>query len=443
MKHLFLASLTILSTSSLIAPTLLATETDTLELMAPESEASSQIIQSLIKRIESLEKALKKTESKKGESNKAKSKKAVPPVLIHQPPTEKEKELEQRIELLANAFEEKLEYNSAIDSHQNRTTIGGYGELHYNALDVNGEDVRELDFHRMVLFFSHEFNDWARFTAELEVEHILASGGSRGAVELEQVYIEMDLTDEYQLKTGVMLMPLGIINETHEPTAFYGVERPIIEQIIIPTTWWSAGMALSAHYDNGFSYDLFITEGLKTDDPANGVDADPFDIKGGKQKSSFADAFDLAVTGRVKYTAIPGLELALYAQYQPDLDQSAKDSYADAATLIGGHGIYQIGDFTLKGLYARWDLDGEQAAAANRSIQDGGYAEIVWKANPQWGFFARQSQWSTLADETKSESRFGVNFYPFEQVVFKFDYQLQNQEAGNSDGLNLGFGYHF
>lgn len=410
MKKQLVASLvaSICLSSSLLA--------ETAESQKTESETS---IESLVKRIEQLE---KKLNDKKQESTQS----------------EKEKQLEEKIEVLANALE-----NQSSNESSNRTTIGGYGELHYNALDANGEDIRELDMHRMVLFFGYEFNDWARFNAELEVEHIIASAGNRGAVELEQVYVEMDLSDEYQVKTGVMLMPIGIINETHEPTAFYGVERPIIEQTIIPTTWWSAGVGFSAKYDSGFSYDLYVTEGLKTDDPAAGGDADPFDIKGGKQKSSFADAFDLAVTARVKYTAVPGLELAFYTQYQPDLDQSAKESYADAATLVGGHGIYQVGDFTLKALYARWDLDGEQAEAAGRELQDGGYAEVVWKASDKWGFFVRQSQWSLERDIKKSETQFGVNYYPFEQVVFKMDYQLQNEEAGNVDGLNLGFGYAF
>ena len=433
MKKILLTSVAALTASALHLPTALAANAENTQT------ENAQMIQSLIKRIESLEKVLSEKVLSEKEAKEQEREIIAPIAQSIVKPTAKEQELEQRIEMLANALEAKGEGAG----EQNSTTIGGYGELHYNALDSNGEDVRELDMHRMVLFFGYEFNDWARFTAELEVEHIIASDGSRGAVELEQVYVEMDLTDEYQLKTGVMLMPLGIINETHEPTAFYGVERPVIEQTIIPTTWWSAGVGLNAHYDSGFSWDLYITEGLKTDDPAEGSDADPFDIKGGKQKSSFADAFDLAVTGRMKYTAIPGLELAVYAQYQPDLDQSAQDSYADGATLLGGHGIYQVGDFTLKALYARWDLDGDLAEAADRHVQDGGYAEVSWKANEQWGLFARHSQWSTHAEVTQNQSKLGVNYYPFEQVVFKMDYQLQSEEAGNTDGLNLGFGYHF
>lgn len=408
-----------------------------------QAEEKKETIESLTKRIEQLEQLLKEAITAKKvpaqvESQLTKERENKVQRFVDAESRRKQKELEERIELLAD----QVEKGGGL-ADESRTKIGGYGELHYSALEADGNDQRELDFHRMVLFFGYEFNDWARFNAELEVEHIIASDGSRGAVELEQVYVEMDLTDEYQLKTGVMLMPLGIINETHEPTAFYGVERPIVEQTIIPTTWWSAGIGLKANYDNGLSFDFLVTEGLKTDDPASGPNADPFDIKGGKQKSSFADAFDLALTGRVKYTGVPGLELAIYGQYQPDLDQSALDSYAESATLLGGHAIYQWNELTFKALYARWDLDGPQAFAAGKEIQDGGYAEMAWRANEQWGFFARHSLWSQEARVEKAQSLVGLNYYPFEQVVFKLDYQIQNEDAGNVEGLKLGFGYHF
>lgn len=391
------------------------------------ADSEKEDIKALVKRIEVLEEALKKSESHEQE------------VRINTEQSKEVKALEEKVEMLADLLEEK----EASFGEGNKAHIGGYGELHYNLLDADGEDIRELDLHRMVLFFGYEFNDWARFVAELEVEHIIASAGSRGAVELEQVYVEFDLKDNLHLKTGAMLMPLGIINETHEPTTFYGVERPIIETTIIPTTWWSTGAAITHKFDNGFSYDVFITEGLKTEDPANGSDAEPFNIKRGKQKGSFADAFDLAVTSRVKYTGIPGLELAGYVQYQPDLDQSAIDSYADSATLVGAHAIYQMNDLTFKGLFARWDLDGADAAAAGKDVQEGGYLEVDWRVNENWGLFVRHSAWSLEFEVESEQTDIGFNYYPFEQVVFKVDYQLQNDDAGNTDGVNMGFGYHF
>ncbi|MBT3032393.1 MAG: hypothetical protein KME36_14935 [Candidatus Thiodiazotropha sp. (ex Lucina pensylvanica)] len=344
-----------------------------------------------------------------------------------------EKDLDAKLEAMADSVESQQEQASM--GHQ--VHLGGYGEMHYNHLDVDGVDERELDFHRFVIFFGYDFSETIRFVSELEVEHIIASSSKRGAVELEQAFVEIDIYDDMQVQFGAILMPVGIINETHEPPTFYGVERPVVETTIIPTTWWSNGVNLIYRTDNALRFDLMISEGLKTSE------SDPFNLKAGKQKGSFADAFDLAVTGRVAYTGVAGLEVAGYAQYQPDLDQSAEDSYAEEATLVGGHIIYQMGDFTAKGLYARWDLGGDDAEQAGKDVQDGGYLELSWRPRDEWGFFVRQSAWSQEADVDAAQTDFGLSYFPDRDVVFKFDYQLQNDDAGNSDGFNLGVGYQF
>lgn len=359
-------------------------------------------------------------------------------------------EMQERINFLEQTLDERLNsIADVIDSKETETraknniSIGGYGEMHYNNLDADGEDTRELDFHRMVLFFGHEFNSRARFFTEFEIEHIIAGDGSRGAVELEQAYVEIDLKSNLHLQTGAMLMPIGIINETHEPTTFYGVERPIVETTVIPTTWWSGGVQLKHYLSNGIRYNVMVSEGLKTDDPSSDLTADPFDLKAGKQKTSFADAFDFAVTASITYVGIPGIELAAYTQYQPDLDQSAEESYADSASLLGGHVIYNYKNLTTRALYTRWDLAGDEAKAAGRDVQDGGYLEVSWKINDQWGIFVRESSWSLEADVQSRQTDLGFNFYPLDDVVFKFDIQQQNADAGNIDGFNIGFGYQF
>lgn len=351
---------------------------------------------------------------------------------------ELEETLNERLNAVADAVEAQQN-----DAAPNKVHIGGYGEMQYHNREIEGEDIRELNLRRMVLFFGYDFSENARFVSEFEVENALVSAGSRGAVEIEQAYIELDLKNNMHLKTGVMLMPIGIVNETHEPPTFYGVDRPIIETTIIPTTWFSAGLSFTHNLRGGFSYDLLVTEGLKTDDPNSNPAADPFDLKAGKQKASFADAFDLAVTGRLRYRGASGLELAIYSQFQPDLDQSAEISYAESATLIGGHAIYQLGDVTAKALYARWDVEGDDAAQAGKDIQDGGYLEFAWQPMEQWGFFVRQSAWTQQKNIDNAQTNIGANFYPHQDIVFKLDIQTQNDEAGNSDGFSLGVGYQF
>ena len=349
-----------------------------------------------------------------------------------------EARFEQQLNALADELEASRSQSSGKDVH-----FGGYGEMHYRHLDDNGEDVRELDFHRWVLFIGYDFSERMRLVSEFELEHAISPGSEGdGAVELEQAYIEYDLTSNMQLRSGIMLTPVGIINETHEPPTFYGVERPVIETTIIPTTWYVGGVMFSHQLGGGISYDIMVSEGLKTDE------TDPFYLKGGKQKASFADAFDLATTVRVNYRGIPGLELSGYAQYQPDLDQSARESYAESATLIGGHVIYQLGDITTKALYARWDVSGDAAALAEQDVQEGGYVEVSYRPGDTWGVFARHSGWTQTTDLKATQMDFGVSYFPHPDVVLKADYQIQNEDANDpdsldGDGFNLGIGYQF
>ncbi len=359
------------------------------------------------------------------------------------------RQLEQRIEQLENTLNERVGMLAdAIEQQQpaeaSRVSIGGYGELNYHNLNADGEDDKQIDFRRWVMFLGYRFSDTISFHSEFEVEHTVVPGSDgEGAVELEQAYLEFKVADNTQIKTGIQLTPVGIVNETHEPTTYYGVERPVLETTIIPTTWYVAGVMLSQQFSNGLSYDVFISEGLKTEDPTTDSDADAFDLKAGKQKTSNADAFDLATTVRVRYTGVSGLELAAYAQYQPDLDQSAEDSYAESATLLGGHAIYQLGDVTAKAMIARWDLAGDDAKAAGKDVQDGAQVELSWKVLEQVGVFGRQTVWSVEDGVDQAQTNLGVNYYPHPDVVLKADYQLQNEDAGNSDGFYLGMGYQF
>ncbi|HSH28686.1 MAG TPA: porin [Thiohalobacter sp.] len=324
------------------------------------------------------------------------------------------------------------------------TQIGGYGELHYNNWDGSGgaSDKKELDLHRFVLFVNHQFNDDIRLFSELEVEHALSGDGEPGEVELEQAYVEMDLNDYHRAKAGVYLLPVGILNETHEPTTFYGVERNPVEKNIIPTTWWAAGAGLSGELGQGFSYDLGVHEGLMTSA------ADNFAVRDGRQKSAKADASDLAYTGRLKYTGMPGLELAASVQHQTDITQgSAAD--AGSANLFETHAIYTTGPFGLRALYARWDLDGNGPQAVGADEQAGWYIEPSFKITPKWGLFARYNQWDNQAGDNSSQSEksqvdFGVNFWPHPDVVLKADYRFQDNDDGKEqDGFNLGVGYQF
>jgi hypothetical protein len=355
----------------------------------------------------------------------------------------------------ANAAQEAAEAvaeatESAINSvSASKTTIGGYGELHYNSLDdKNGTaDKDEIDFHRFVLFFGHEFNDRLRFFSEFELEHALAGNGDDkpGEVELEQAYIQYDLNDQHRVSAGLFLTPVGIINETHEPNTFYGTERNNVEKNIIPTTWWEGGAMLSGKLAEGFSYDVALTSGL---DVSKDGSKTSYKIRDGRQKVAEAKAEDPAYTGRLKWTGIPGVELAASVQYQNDVTQGL-DSTAGSATLLETHAVIEQGAFGLRALYATWDLDGTGPAAEGYDEQTGWYIEPSYKINDKVGVFTRYSLWDNQAgnstDSEYTQWDIGLNWWIDPQVVVKLDYQDQSSPAGKTelDGVNIGLGYQF
>lgn len=351
--------------------------------------------------------------------------------------TSLEKRLDETDQKLI-ATVDQVEVNAEKSLFAN-TTIGGYGELHYN----NYEDKdAEVDFHRFVLFFGHEFSDTVRFFSEFELEHSIAGDGKAGEIELEQAYVEVDINEGLSSKIGLFLIPVGIINETHEPPTFYGVERNGVEKNIIPATWWEAGVSFNYNPTGGVSIDGAVTSGLN-------VGSD-FSIRGGRQKVAKATAENLAYTGRVKYTAVAGLELAATLQYQTDITQGGANFTAPIdkadATLLEAHAIYQINNFTVRALYARWDIDGDEAKAIGRDEQTGWYVEPSYEFNEKVGVFARYSEYDNNAgnsDSTTVESTsVGVNYYLHENVVLKADYENLGG-AKDSSGFNLGFGYQF
>jgi len=137
------------------------------------------------------------------------------------------KETTVKVDATANMVEEGMITGgqSLASSWVERTQIGSYGEMHYNNLeDQNGDngdgDKDELDFHRFVFFLGHDFSDTTRMFSEVELEHSLSGDGKNGEVELEQAYIEHDLGRATRVKAGLFLLPVGILNQTHEPDTF-------------------------------------------------------------------------------------------------------------------------------------------------------------------------------------------------------------------------------
>ena len=133
-------------------------------------------------------------------------------------------------------------------------------DFHFNKREF--EDGR-LDFHRFVLLITHRFSDRIRFVSELELEHALVEGlEEAGELELEQAYVDFLLSRRFNVRAGMMLVPVGIINERHEPPVYYGVERPFVDTVIVPTTWFEVGAGVHGELGRGWRYRAYVMSPL-------------------------------------------------------------------------------------------------------------------------------------------------------------------------------------
>jgi hypothetical protein len=173
------------------------------------------------------------------------------------------------------------------------TAIGGYGELTLNA-PSNGPAI--VDLRRVVLFVGHNFTEHLRFYSELEVEHAVASSTDQGEFEVEQAYLDGLFTRHFNLRAGLIIMPVGIINVYHEPPTFNGVDRPEVDTLVIPSTWREPGFGLFGELATGLSYQLYVVNGFN----ANGFTAET-GVADGHQEAQYAAARDFGGVARLSY----------------------------------------------------------------------------------------------------------------------------------------------
>jgi hypothetical protein len=348
-------------------------------------------------------------------------------------------------------------------------SIGGYGEMLYESIDSSRDDgapsgVRDrIDFLRAILYTGYKFNDEWVFNSELEFEH--ASTGSGGEVSVEFAYLDRLIQPGVNARVGMVLVPMGLINELHEPTLFLGAKRPDVERVIIPTTWRENGLGLFGEA-GPFNYRTYLVNGLRAD----GFSA--AGLRSGRQKGAQALAEDFGWVGRLDYTATPGL-LAGVSVYSGDSGQGLRDasrSEIEASTTIWeGHVDWEWRGFEARALYTQSSIDDvarlNQALGltGSRSIGEsleGGYVEIGYDLFARRDSarslipYARWEAFDTQAEVPAGFSRdpardvesltLGIAAQPFDQVIFKFDHQDYDNEAGTGiDQWNLAVGYLF
>src|SRR5213593_4843995 len=243
---------------------------------------------------------------------------------------------------------------------QERTTVGGYGEVHYtNPTGTKTPPVVNLA--RFVVYLAHSFDERLAFRSELEVEDAKIEGGTAGGeVALEQAYLDYRLTDWLTLRTGLVLAPIGIINETHEPPTFNGVDRPGFDHDVIPTTWREIGLGAVGTIPggSGLGYRVYLVNGLRADG-FSAVEG----IREGRQEGRRASFANPSVTGRLEW-ARPGLKIGGSFWYGGTADTNTAvgtGTFAAPVTLLSADARFDLGALALRGVIANISIGDAEA----------------------------------------------------------------------------------
>ncbi|MDE2427918.1 MAG: hypothetical protein KGM99_04275 [Burkholderiales bacterium] len=351
---------------------------------------------------------------------------------------------------------------------QAQTVISSYGEVNYSRPRESSNQA-SADVARAVIGITHRFSEKTKMVAEFEWEHAIASKGDQGESAVEQLYVEHELRSGLSTKAGLFLIPMGLLNTSHEPTAYYGVQRNFVETAIIPTTWREAGFGLSGSTDNGFSWDAGLTTGfdLTKWDAASGAGRES-PLGSIHQEGQLAKSRDLSVHAAANWRGIPGLLLG-GSVFSGKAGHATTDFVGNDArvTLWDLHARYNPGKLDLSALYARGSISNTEALNLTMVGQPnpvpssfaGWYLQAAYQLwnNADYSFapFLRYEQFNTAksyvalpqglgiaAGSDEKVTTIGASFKIGEGVVFKTDYQ-KFQRDSSRDRYNLGVGYAF
>jgi len=345
-------------------------------------------------------------------------------------------------------------------------SLGGYGEYNYKESLSDGDDT--YDFLRLVLYAGYKFTDRIVFNSEIEFEH--ASTGSNdepGEVSIEQAYLDFLLKDWANIRAGLVLVPIGFINELHEPPFFHGNERPSVERQIIPTTWRSNGLGVFGDIGETLSYRTYVVTSLRADRFSSS------NIRGGRQNGNEEKAKDFSWVGRLDYTPVLGLDLgaSIYLGNQgqgDDLDLGTTTKDVDAfMQMYEGHVQWRYRGLEVRalGVYTHLDDTEELSIDAGEPIGSemwGAYGEVAYNVMP-WFLpdteqylapWVRYSRYNTQEDvpsgfdaddeQDREDFEVGFSYKPIPQVVIKTEYRYLDAEEGDRpDEFRLGAGFVF
>lgn len=324
-------------------------------------------------------------------------------------------------------------------------SIGGYAQIDYNEPD--GSAPGKLDVHRMVMFLGYKFNDKVSFTSEIEYEHV-------SEVYIEQAYLKYKANEHFNVLAGLMLVPMGIINEFHEPTTFYGVERPNVDNYIVPTTWREIGIGFSGKIDNAsLKYQAYLFNGFKSYAAGAGILRGTDGFRKGRQKGAESVVNSPNLSAKLDYYGITGLRLGLSGYFgKTQTDNVAIEGSTVGISMIGLDARYKYNNLELRGQYIQTNLTDTEAynlltGKDLGSEMYGLYGEVAYsfdlKGVEKLTPFLRYEKHNTHAETAgilvandafdRDEIIFGLNYKVANGAAFKIDYQLMNSAVAGSD----------
>jgi hypothetical protein len=350
-------------------------------------------------------------------------------------------------------------------------SIGGYGEFHYENFAANRQDDvpaglgDRIDALRAIVYVGYKFSDRVLFNSEIEFEHGSTEDG--GSVSVEFAYLEGRLSPAFGVRGGLLLAPMGFLNEIHEPPTFLGTTRPETERRIIPSTWREVGAGVFGARGD-LNYRAYII---------NGFDASGFGASGirdGRQNGAEAKGINFAVVGRVDWTGVPGLTLGASAYVGRSgqgatLPSDPTVSIGARTTIWEAHAEYKARGFDLRGLVAQTRVS--DAAAVNELNGLAGDASVGerltgWYVQGGYDVLRRLGtsqqllpylRYETLNTQDAVPDSFtanpandrtiislGLAWKPLLNVALKADYQIHRNEADTGvNQVNLNLGYLF
>jgi hypothetical protein len=293
-------------------------------------------------------------------------------------------------------------------------------------------------------------------------------------------------------------MPFGLLNEHHEPTNFYGVQRNFVETLIIPSTWREGGVNLQGQTESGFGWNAGVTTGFDLSKwnyapefPLYSTaleleDNDVAPLQATHQELALANASHLAQYVSLSYTGVAGLTLGS-AIFTGNADKVAAPPNApipgdQRITLWEAHARWTRDNLDLSALYAHGSIGntalanvanpgspnpipsafyGYYAQAAYTGFQPAGYRLspfVRWERYTMGASYqgtsgpvlpiglvpvsAAPGDYGTWPQNHDRVWTYGANVYVTPNIVVKFDYQLfQTNTVFNRVDLGLGLSF--